>query len=244
MDSPSDMPTVSSAHFYLLGQVPFNQWLRIQRRLAFAAQTFRPAPLVVVLCEHPPMLTVGRAGSRRHVRCTAADLRRQGIAVQWVERGGGCILHNIGQLAVYPIAHLEHLGLTLGGWTRLLRDSIQRVLADLQIHGAPRHGHCGLAGRSGQLAAAGFAVRGGVCRFGAYLNVNPPLQPYRRIDVIDPETAREGEHTTMGSLVSESGRRVTMSSVRSALVHHLTAALGCEDRYEVSHSCPAPPRFA
>jgi lipoyl(octanoyl) transferase len=189
------------------------------------------------------VLTVGRAGSRRHVRCPATDLQRRGISVQWVERGGGCILHNVGQLAVYPIAHLGRLGITLGRWTCLLRDALLRVLQDLCIDGAPRHGHCGLVGRSGQLAAAGFAVRGGVCRFGAYLNVNPPLDHYRRIDVIDPDQAAANERTTMGSLVCETGRPVTMSAVRSSLVHHLSAAFGCEDRYKVSHACPAPPRF-
>src|SRR3954447_16736143 len=92
---------------YLLGLVDFETALRFQRRLHFDVCDGRMAA-ALVLCEHPPIITVGRLGSRAHLRSEADDPDHP---VRWVNRGGGCILHLPGQLAVYPILPLDRLGL-------------------------------------------------------------------------------------------------------------------------------------
>src|SRR4051794_29952651 len=84
---------------YLLGQVDFEAALALQRRLVYeiAGDRTRAA---LILCEHPPLITVGREGSRSHVLCDDAELQGRHWRVRWVNRGGGVWLHLPGQLAI------------------------------------------------------------------------------------------------------------------------------------------------
>src|SRR5207253_2503269 len=97
---------------YLLGTVDFEEMLRVQRRLVYDVAGDRDRA-VLILCEHPPGISVGREGSREHIRCGPAELAARRWPVRWVNRGGGCLLHLPGQLAIYPIVALDRLGLGL-----------------------------------------------------------------------------------------------------------------------------------
>ena len=57
-------PRDFAAHFHLLGCVDFEDCLSLQRRLAYDALTRGDGRIVVLICEHPPLVTIGRAGSR------------------------------------------------------------------------------------------------------------------------------------------------------------------------------------
>ena len=69
----------------------------------------------LILCEHPPLITVGRQGSRGHIRFDTEELFVRGWPVRWVNRGGGCLLHLPGQLAIYPILPLARLAVQVVG---------------------------------------------------------------------------------------------------------------------------------
>ena len=72
--------------------------------------------ITVLLCEHPALISVGRTGSRGHIRLTNEQLRMRQLEVRWVSRGGGCVLHGPGQIAVYPIVPLRWHGWTVGDY--------------------------------------------------------------------------------------------------------------------------------
>src|SRR5271154_1817004 len=97
---------------YLLGSVDFEAALAWQRQLVFNVSGDR-TNAYLILCEHPPLITVGRQGSRAHLRWDSEQLRDRNWPVRWVNRGGGCLLHLPGQLAVYPVLPLDYLGLGL-----------------------------------------------------------------------------------------------------------------------------------
>src|SRR6187402_876731 len=99
---------------YLLGLVDFEDVQQLQRRLVYDLGERGGGTLV--LCEHPPTITVGRLGSRAHIRADDEELRERGIRVHWVNRGGGCVLHLPGQLVAYLALPLEPLGLNLQGY--------------------------------------------------------------------------------------------------------------------------------
>src|SRR5215469_13602608 len=115
---------------YMLGAVEFDAALSFQRRLAYEiAGDRRRAALV--LCEHrSPLITVGRHGSRAHILCEPAELRARQWQVRWVNRGGGCLLHLPGQLAIYPVLALEPLGLGIRDYIQQLQGVILDTLAD------------------------------------------------------------------------------------------------------------------
>src|SRR5437588_11512158 len=94
--------TEPSLQVYLLGTVDFEDMLQCQRRLVYEVSGDR-SRAALLLCEHPPLISVGREGSREHIRFEPKDLAAREWPVRWVNRGGGCLLHLPGQLAVYPI---------------------------------------------------------------------------------------------------------------------------------------------
>jgi len=67
----------------------------------------------LILCEHLPVITVGRTGSRAQILADDQTLQAWGVQVRWVNRGGGCFLHLPGQISAYLIIPLEPRNLSL-----------------------------------------------------------------------------------------------------------------------------------
>lgn len=67
-------------------------------------------PDTLVILEHPPVFTVGRAGGREDILAPGPVLEREGIVVHQADRGGGVTYHGPGQLVGYPILDLRQHG--------------------------------------------------------------------------------------------------------------------------------------
>lgn len=220
------------AEFRLLGRVPFEALLALQSRLVYEAGGLSEPRIVALLCEHPDLITVGRAGSRGHIRFTNDQLRHEQLGIRWISRGGGCVLHAPGQLAVYPIVPLGLLGWTVGEYLRRLQRGIVEGLAELNVRGETHAGSFGVWGRSGLLANVGVAVRSGIACHGAFINVNPAMRRYAFVDVFPPLPDPDSGKSVMGCLLAERQASVRMTGVRAALVKTLSAAFDCE-RYHL-----------
>jgi len=211
---------------YLLGRIDFGRCLDFQQRLVRQIADRGDGQITLLLCEHPQVITVGRGGSAGDIALESNLLRSRQIEVRWVNRGGGSLLHCIGQLAIYPLVPLRWHGFSVGEYLARFQAGIVESLDDLCIPGRTLPGRYGIWGRTGQLAAFGVAVRHWVSYYGAYLNVCPPMGLFR---LVESDTA---EHTRMSCLVAERGGPVRMTTVRATLVGRLTAAFGC-DRYHL-----------
>ncbi len=221
-----------SVSFHLLGSVPFDDFLALQQRLAYEAGGQNDGSITVLICEHPPLITIGRAGSRGHVRLTNEQLRLRQLQVRWISRGGGCVLHGPGQVAVYPIVPLAWHGWTVGQYIARLRRAWTDVLDDLRVrHESPETPY-GIWGRSGQLVSWGVAVRGWVAYHGAHVNVNPLMTHYPFVDAVDPLRLPRSLKPTMGCLLAERRQSMLVPRVRAAIVPRFAAALGTE-RYHM-----------
>ena len=226
---PHGSPTVESlspaVETFLLGQVPYLQCLQLQQRLRRQVAERGDGQIVVLMCEHPAVITVGRAGRPSDVSARGA-LRSREIETHWVNRGGGTLVHCPGQLAVYPIVPLRWHGFTPGDYLRRLQAALADTLTELgvQVHVPP--GRWGAWGRTGQLAFLGVAVRDWTTWHGAFLNVSPAMGLFRVVQS-DPFA-----HTSAGSISAERRGIVRMATVRAVLVRHLTEAFGC-DRYHL-----------
>lgn len=221
--------TETSANIHLLGTVDFEDCLALQRRLAYDANSREDGRIVVLVCEHTPLITIGRSGSRAHVRWSAAELIQRGLALRYLSRGGGAILHAPGQIAVYPIIPLGFYSWTIGEYLRRLQAALRELLLELNVQPAIVSPSLALAGRSGILAALGVSVRQGVTMHGAFVNVNPEMTDYGRIVVAGGQT--------MSSLLSHRALPTKMTKVRAALVRHLAEALSLE-RYHLHTGHP------
>lgn len=221
-----------SVQFHLLATVPFDDFLALQRRLVYEAGEQDDGRITVLLCEHPSLISVGRMGSRGHIRLSNEQLRTRRLEVRWVGRGGGCLLHGPGQIALYPIVPLRWHGWTVGDYLQRLRSALTRTLDELAVRHWSFGEGIGMWGRSGQLASWGVAVRNWVTCHGAYVNVNPVMTQFAFVDVVDPLAATSGQKTTMGCLFAERRRAMSVAKVRATLIPNLAVAFGTE-RYHL-----------
>ncbi|HVA51649.1 MAG TPA: hypothetical protein VNH11_35235 [Pirellulales bacterium] len=221
-------PTVEA---HLLGRVEFDACLSLQQRLVYEASGSNCGNIALLVCEHPLVVTVGRQGSRSHIHLSHHELVSRQIDVRWTNRGGGCLVHAPGQLAVYPIVPLEKWSLSVGGFLQRLQQGLAAALADVSCQADVRPGRFGLWAHTGQVVAVAAAVKNWVSYYGAYINVSPALYPFRWVqsDPIDL--------SPMTSLAADRRRPVRMAGMREAVVRRLSEAFGC-DRYHVYSGHP------
>ena len=65
----------------------------------------------VIFCEHPPTLTLGKRTKEEHLLQNISEFKKRGIEVLNVDRGGSVTFHGPGQLMIYPVLNIRHLGL-------------------------------------------------------------------------------------------------------------------------------------
>lgn len=171
-----------------LGRVPYEDALEIQEK-RLEAVTEGAAPEVVLLLEHPPVITLGRNGNLEHVLAPAAALEASGIPVHRVSRGGDVTFHGPGQLVGYVILDLRRRGMPDVG--RFLRGLEETLIAALAALGLPAHVRAGMtgvfAGEAGgpgpprKIASIGVGLRRWVSWHGFALNVTTDLAAFDAI---------------------------------------------------------------
>ncbi len=221
----------------MLDRIDFDVVQELQQRLVGEVGGRDDGRIVLLFCEHPTIITVGRGGSPGDIATQSGLLRNRQIEVRWVKRGGGCLIHCPGQLAIYPIVPLRWHGFSVGEFLDRLHSGLLSALKDLNVQAHLLPGRHGIWGRSGQLASMGVAVRNWVSHHGAYLNVCPPMGLFRLV-----ETGSAGQ-ARMSCLAAERRGPVRMAAVRGALLPRLTEALGC-DRYHLFTGHPMLRRVA
>jgi lipoyl(octanoyl) transferase len=143
----------------------------------------------VLLLEHDPVLTLGRQADERHVLASTRELRRRGIEVIRVERGGEVTYHGPGQLVGYPILRLGDRGLLVRPLVAALEAAMIETCARLGVEAIRRDGNPGCwidagAGRPfRKIGALGLRIERGVSYHGIALNVDVDLRDF---DLIDP----------------------------------------------------------
>jgi len=169
------------------GVVPYAEALAWQRALAQARLEGRLPRDVLLLLEHPPVLTLGRTARETHL------LRPEGIDVFEVERGGDVTYHGPGQLVGYPILDLAGYRKDLHWYLRTLEQALIDALAELGIAGMRNPGHTGVWTRRGgeegeggeggvrKIASIGVHVKQWVTWHGFALNVTTDLAQFGRI---------------------------------------------------------------
>ncbi len=222
-------PAKPPLEVYLLGAVDFAEVQMLQRRLVFEHGERDGATLI--LCEHPPTLSVGRAGSRAHIGPDDSALAGRGIRTHWVNRGGGCILHLPGQLAGYLIAPIGAEAATAMGHVRRIQDVLLGVLDEFELSGEVRHDPPGIFLGRGRVATIGVAVSRGIAYHGFTLNVGPFLDLFGVL----VEPGPEGSILRQTSMESRRQRATPMSRVREAIVRRTELAFELDRHHLYTH---------
>jgi lipoyl(octanoyl) transferase len=114
------------------GLIDFQEAWRRQREVADAI-LHHDAPDTLVLCEHPPVITLGRVTKQGSVITPADLLRHRGIDVVEINRGGEATVHNPGQLVGYPIFNLQRSTPDLHWFLRSIEGAVIDTLATYGI---------------------------------------------------------------------------------------------------------------
>jgi len=157
------------------GTVPYAEALDWQRELAEDRIAGRLPHDVLLLLEHPPVVTLGRNSQPRHV------LQPAGIDVFEVERGGDVTFHGPGQLVGYPILDLRAYKQDLHWYLRTLEQALIEALDVLGILAERNPGFTGVWTRGKKIASIGIHVKQWVTWHGFALNVTTDLTHFDRI---------------------------------------------------------------
>src|ERR1700761_8684386 len=171
-----------------LGRLDYATALTLQQQLCALRQQERIGD-VLLLVEHPPVLTLGRNAHREHVLADQDFLARRDIAVFETNRGGDVTYHGPGQLVGYPILNLRGFTPSLGivAYLRWLEEVLIRTCADWGVLTQRVPGRSGVWTVPGgaipekKIAALGVHVARGVTTHGFALNVTTDLDDFNLI---------------------------------------------------------------
>ena len=224
-----------------LGLVEYGAAWELQQRVA-AARKAGNIPDVLLLCEHPHVITLGRSGKISNLRVPDHMLRQMGISFFETNRGGDITYHGPGQLVGYPILNLAEIRRDVAWYVRSLEEAMIRATAEFGIASKRVAGRTGVwidvrGGSTGnkegkevedakevkeeeKLAAIGVHLSRWVTTHGFAYNASTDL---RYFELIVPCGIAGKRATSLEKLL---GRRVEMREVTASIAAHLGEIFG------------------
>lgn len=166
-----------------LGTMPYAEALALQRSVAARRITGEIPEDVLLLMEHPPVVTLGRSSKNAHLTASPELLQARGVELFEVERGGDVTFHGPGQLVGYPIIDLKRHKQDLHWYLRTVEQALIDALDALGIPAERNPGYTGVWTQGKKIASIGVHARDWVTWHGFALNVTTDLSYF---DLIVP----------------------------------------------------------
>jgi lipoate-protein ligase B len=209
-----------------LGLVPYADALTLQRDVARARIAGVIDDDLLLLVEHPPVITLGRSSKEAHMLATPEYLRERGVELFEVERGGDVTFHGPGQLVGYPIVDLKQHRRDLHWYLRQVEQLLIDALQTFGLAGGRRPPYTGVWIEDRKIASIGVHARDWVTWHGFALNVTTDL---RYFDLIVPCGIQAVTMTSVsGELPHES---ITMPAVTGAVIGAAAATFALTPRH-------------
>jgi len=158
-----------------LGRRPYGEVLALQRELCRRRVAGEERGDLLLLVEHDPVYTLGRATKPSSLPLPPGELERLGAEVFEVERGGDVTFHGPGQLVGYPILDLRRHREDLHWYLREVEGSLIDGLAMLGIVAERNPGLTGVWTGGRKIASIGIHVKQWITIHGFALNVTTDL---------------------------------------------------------------------
>ena len=221
-----------------LGLIDYAEASALQRRIV-AVRKAGAIDDVLLLCEHPHVITQGRNGKREHLLAGENVLRQKGVAFYETSRGGDVTYHGPGQIVGYPILNLAAIRRDVVWYVRMLEEVMIRASADFGVDAAREAGKTGIWVATGKtppaaegspsrvetaekLGAIGVHISRWVTSHGFAYNVSTDL---RFFDLIVPCGIAGRKAASLETLL---GRPVDSHEVASRLTEHFGDVFGRE----------------
>lgn len=140
-----------------------------------------------LLCEHPPVYTLGKSGKAEHILMTPVALQQNNIQFFNTNRGGDITFHGLQQVVGYPILDLENFYTDIGKYLRNLEEVVILTIAEYGIRGERSNGETGVwiepgaKGRERKICAIGVRCSRWITMHGFALNINTDLSYFNNI---------------------------------------------------------------
>lgn len=172
----------------------------------------------LILVEHNPVITLGRRASLKNLLLPEEELKKRGLELFRIERGGDVTYHGPGQLVGYPIINLKKRAISVHEYVHKLEESLIRLLRHYGIDAFRRESLTGVWTETGKIAAIGIAVKNWVTFHGFALNVNTDLSYF---DLIVPCGLTE----PVTSIKKILGRSLELKEVAMRYIEHFESVL-------------------
>ncbi|HMU99280.1 MAG TPA: lipoyl(octanoyl) transferase LipB [Chitinophagales bacterium] len=142
----------------------------------------------LILCEHFPVITVGKAGKDSNILLPETLLHEKGVDVFHINRGGDVTFHGFGQITGYPILDLDFFTSDLKHYMWLLEEVMIQTISSYNIEGYRIDGATGVWVNSKidkqpkKIAAFGVKTSRWVTMHGFSLNVDVDLNYFNLIN--------------------------------------------------------------
>jgi len=208
-------------HVHRMGRVDYGETHALQQRLVTARAAGEIADTLLLL-EHDPVVTLGRAAKEENVLHSAAALEALGISMHSVGRGGDVTFHGPGQLVGYPIVDLAPDRKDVRKYVHALEETMIRVVADYGIHAGRVGGLNGAWVGDDKIGAVGVRISRWITMHGFGLNVSTDLHYF---ELIVP-CGIQGRGVT--SIAAKVGHPVSMDEVETRAARHFGALFDAE----------------
>ena len=197
----------------LLGLVSYDDALALQRTLVEDRRADR-VPDLLLLLQHPPVLTLGVRGGRSNIVVPAERLRALGIEVRETGRGGDVTYHGPGQVVGYPILDLRPDRCDVHRYVRDLEEVMIRASADYGVAAGRVKGLTGAWVGAEKIGAIGVRISRWITSHGFAFNVTTDLEHFELI--VPCGIADRG----VTSLARAAGRKIPLVEVKASLARH------------------------
>jgi lipoyl(octanoyl) transferase len=223
------MPTLLTTD---LGLLSWSDAYALQQRIV-AARKAGAIDDVLLFCEHPHVLTLGRNASQKNLLASDNVLRQKNVELRETNRGGDITYHGPGQIVGYPILNLDLICRDVHWYVRTLEEVMIRASAEFGISAYRIPGKTGIWFQppcnipEEKLAAIGVHISRWVTSHGFAYNVSTDL---RYFDLIIPCGIADRKATSLEKLLH---RNISLNEVKPRLTHHLAQLFSLTPR-EVS----------
>ena len=208
-----------------LGLISYPEAYALQKRVV-AARKAGAIEDMLVFCEHPQVITLGRNGKRENLLASEHVLRQKGMEFHSTDRGGDITYHGPGQIVGYPILNLGEIRRDVVWYVRTLEEAMIRATEEFEVTAERVAGKTGIWVRAGnteeKLAAIGVHISRWVTSHGFAYNVCTDL---RNFELIVPCGIADRKATSLEKLL---GRRIEVGEVAPRIAKHLGELLGLD----------------
>jgi len=202
-----------------LGFIDYKEAWDLQKEI-FIKRTHDEIADTFFMLEHPHTYTLGKVAEKENLLSGEEQLKKLGVSVYEIDRGGDITYHGPGQIVGYPIIKLSDWKEDTHAYLRGLEEIIMNVCEDYGLKPERNPKYTGVWIENRKIAAIGIKVSRWVTMHGFAFNINTDLNLF---EGIVPCGIRDKEVT---SLEKELGKKISIDEVKMKLLKEFEKFFG------------------